>query len=161
MTVARQPSGDDRLILAGDFLDFPVALLFAYWVRPDLLTQWWPRAAQVQPYPGGTYRFSWPERGDTLTGRYTIFKPSEELAFTWHWEHEPASVPALLVTVTFAPLPTGDGSALTLTQGPYKNTPDDQERRASHLEGWTYFLNKLQSLAPATDWTRGLGNDEP
>ncbi len=157
MTVHQVPSSEDMLIMQGDFPGFPPDLLFAYWVRPDLLRQWWPREATVEPRVGGAYSFSWPEQGRRLHGRYTAFEPGKALAFTWSWDAQPSVEPPLTVSVTFAPLQ--DGTRLTLTQGPYRNTPEDQRERASHLEGWTYFLQKLQTLAPADDWTRHLDEE--
>jgi uncharacterized protein YndB with AHSA1/START domain len=157
MTVQQVPSSHDKLVMRGDFPDFPPDLLFAYWVRPDLLRQWWPREAEVDPRVGGDYHFWWPEQGSHLRGRYTTFDPGKALAFTWRWDSQSAAEPTLTVSLAFSSL--GDGTRLALTQGPYTDTADDQRERAGHLEGWTYFLQKLQSLAPAEDWTRHL-NDE-
>jgi|SRR5579885_1900233 len=154
MAVHQVPSGETELIMQGDFPGFPPDLLFAYWVRPDLLRQWWPREAEVEPGVGGTYSFTWPEQGRHLHGRYTTFDPGKALAFTWSWDNQPPSDPSLAVSLTFTPLQ--DGIQLTLTQGPYSATPESQRERTGHLEGWTYFLQKLQSLAPADDWTRNV-----
>lgn len=156
MTVHQAPSSEDKLIIQGDFAEFPPDLLFAFWTRPDLLRQWWPQEAQVEPRVGGTYSFTWPEQGRRLHGSYTVFDPGVALEFTWKWDSQPPSQPSLSVHLEFSPL--SDGTRLTLVQGPYADTPEDHQERASHLEGWTYFLQKLQSLAPADDWTRRLND---
>jgi uncharacterized protein YndB with AHSA1/START domain len=158
MTVQQVPSGDDKLVMQGDFPEFPPSLLFAYWVRPDLLRQWWPREAEVEPGVGGAYSFTWPEQGRRLHGGYITFDPGKALAFTWIWDHETPREPPLTVALAFTP--QQDSTRLTLTQGAYRDTPEDRSERAGHLEGWTYFLQKLQSLAPADDWTRHLDDDQ-
>jgi uncharacterized protein YndB with AHSA1/START domain len=159
MAIQQLPSGADELILAGDFLDFSPRRLFDYWTRPDLLMQWWPRTAEVRPGVGGGYVFSWPERQQTLRGSYTVFDPGRALTFTWQWEHEPPHVPPIAVSLTYTPLPRGDGTALRLVQGLYDSTSGDQEMRSGHLEGWRYFLAKLQRLSPARDWTGGIDRE--
>lgn len=157
MTIQQTPSGEDKLVMQADFPDFPPDLLFAYWVRSDLLRQWWPREAEVEPVVGGEYSFTWPEQGRRLHGRYTAFDPGKSLAFTWSWDNQPPAEPPLTVSLTFTPLQ--DGTQLTLTQGPYNETPGSQRERTGHLEGWTYFLHKLESLAPADDWTHSLDDE--
>jgi uncharacterized protein YndB with AHSA1/START domain len=160
MSVNQLPSGGDQLILSGDFLDFSPDLLFAYWTRPDLLTQWWPRVAEVTPSVGGGYVFSWPDRNQTLRGAYTTFEPGRALTFSWQWDFEPRRDPPILVSLAFSPLARTEGTALRLVQGHYADTPGDREMRAGHLEGWTFFLAKLQRLAPPRDWTRSVTDDE-
>jgi uncharacterized protein YndB with AHSA1/START domain len=160
MAIQQLPSGNDELILAGDFLDFSPRRLFDYWTRPDLLTQWWPRQAEVRPGVGGGYVFSWPERQQTLRGSYTVFDPGRALTFTWQWDHEPPHIPPIAVALSFTPLHRTQGTALRLVQVPYADTPSDQEtRNEHHLEGWTYFLAKLQRLSPAGDWTGSIDRE--
>ena len=48
----------------------------------------------------------------------------------------------LLFALAFAPL-AGCGTTLTLTHGPYDESPGSQEMRTGHLEGWTHFLSRL------------------
>ncbi len=136
MTIQQVPSGKTELRLAGDFYDFSPDRLFAYWTRPDLATQWWPTQAEVTPGVGGGYAFSFPAISKTLRGTYSLFDPGRALAFTWQWDGDPPRQPPLSVSLTFTPLATSRGTALTLTQAPYAETPADQELRASHLEGW-------------------------
>jgi uncharacterized protein YndB with AHSA1/START domain len=161
MTVEDLSASDAELALSGEFLDFTALMLFAYWTRPDLLKQWWPPQAEVEPRAGGAYHYCWPERGDSLRGAFTTFEPGRTLAFTWRWDHEAADAPTRTVTVTFAPAPRDDNRVtLTLRHKPYGDTPAEQEARKGHLEGWNYFLGKLQSLSPAADWTDAYDRDE-
>ncbi len=159
MAIQQLPSSESELRLAADFYDFSPERLFAYWTRPDLVTQWWPRQAEVAPGASGGYVFTFPEIHKTLRGRYTVFAPGRALTFTWAWDDDPPREPPIVVALTFTPLPTSRGTRLTLVQGPYAATPADQALRASHLEGWQYFLGRLQRLSPAADWTGGIDRE--
>ncbi len=121
-----RPSAPDRLIMRGEFPPFAPATLFAYWMTPALFQQWWPQEATTEPRPG------------------------ERLAFTWQWDHEAAHHSE--VAVTFAPRADG-GTTLTLTHGPYTDTPESREERRGHLEGWTHFLSRLHGLDLARERT--------
>ena len=79
-----------------------------------------------------------------LRGHYTAWEPGKRLAFTWAWDHEPATTPTT-VDITFAPNPVG-GTRLTLRYGPYAPTPAGATERQGHLEGWTHFLTRLQAV---------------
>jgi uncharacterized protein YndB with AHSA1/START domain len=119
--------------------------VFRAWVEPHLLTQWWPTEAEVDPRVGGTYRFSWPRQGWHLRGVYREIRPSKRLVFTWRWDHDPD----LLKLVEVDLLRGADGGTLlTVTHGPYDGSERDTELRASHKEGWQYFLGRLATLAP-------------
>lgn len=65
----------------------------------------------------------------------------------------------ITVALTFAPLATSPGTLLTLTQGAHPDTSAGRKLRASHLEGWEYFLDKLARLAPAADWTGSIDRE--
>jgi uncharacterized protein YndB with AHSA1/START domain len=127
--------------------EFPSAspdALFGYWTVPALLCSWWPPLAEVEPLVGGSYAFSWPEAGWRLVGRYTAFEPGQRLGFTWRWLHEP-DAPETEVALAFNAM-EGGGTRLTLTHGPYDETPGSREMRAGHLEGWTHFLGTLHEV---------------
>jgi uncharacterized protein YndB with AHSA1/START domain len=148
LTIRQLPSGADRLVLACAFPDRAPALLFACWTQPELLQQWWPPAAEIEPRLGGIYHFTWPARDWHLRGRYTVFVPERQLAFTWHWDHDPADASTTQVNVAFYPS-LGGGAVLTLIHGPYPDTPAGRDLRAEHLDGWTQFLTRLQQLGPS------------
>ncbi len=102
---------------------------------------------------------SLPKMDWRLRGHYTVFKPGRSLAFTWKWDHDPADAPPKLVTVDFAPAVAPEdvlaggarpGARLTLSHGPYLDTPEEQELRVEHhLAGWRHFLPILQRVAGA------------
>jgi len=145
IAIRQLPSGDDRLVLASAFPDRTPAILFACWTQPELLQQWWPTVAEIEPRVDGAYHLSWPERDWHLRGRYTVFVPERQLAFTWRWDHDQADVATTHVDVAFYPS-LGGGAVLTLIHGSYPDTPAGRDLRAGHLEGWTHFLTRLQRL---------------
>lgn len=137
------PTSTDRLMIAANFPQFAPDVLFEHWTKPDLMCQWWPQQAEIEPGEGGAYHFAWPKMGWHLRGRYVKFDRGRSLSFTWKWDHEAA--PPRHVEIAFDALPDG-GTKITLTHGLYTDSAEDQEERKGHLEGWTHFLGKLQQL---------------
>ena len=137
------PTDASRLMIKASFPRLAPARFIDHWTRPELLALWWPASAQVDARPGGQYHLAWPAMKWDLRGEYTRFEPPRRLAFTWRWDHEP-SLPTRKVDLTIAP--DGGGSGLTLVHGDYDASQRDQDDRVSHLEGWRYFLARLQTL---------------
>jgi uncharacterized protein YndB with AHSA1/START domain len=118
-------------------------VLFTYWINPLLLPKWWPPKAEVDGRLGGAYVMTWPKQNWSLRGTYVKFDPGKTLSFTWAWDHEPDRRPTT-VQIDFEPLGR-NGSRLTLRHGSY--SPEDTEQRKSHLEGWLFFLGRLQAVS--------------
>jgi uncharacterized protein YndB with AHSA1/START domain len=131
----------DRITIVADFPHLKPVQLFDYWTNSELLTNWWPPAAELEPKVGGTYHFSWPKQDWHLRGKYTMFDRGKTLGFTWRWDHEP--IDATRVTIIFHPIPNG-GTRLTLHHEGYSKNSESKEIRDGHVEGWTFFLRKLQ-----------------
>lgn len=143
---AEVPSPPDALVVVADVPTCAPDDLFAYWTRPELLRRWWPPVATVEPRVGGAYHLAWPDRDWHLRGTFTTFAPGAALAFSWRWDHDPAGHPVRRVGIVFAPL--GErGTRLTLTHGQYTTSPEDREERRGHLEGWRFFLPRLQQVS--------------
>ena len=140
MTVAHIPSTLDKAIVVGMFPTCSPDRLFDYWITPPLLTQWWPPEAEIEPYIHSSYHFTWPQMQWHLRGHFTAFDPGRKLTFTWQWDHYPHTTN---VIVDFEPLANGD-TKLTVTHGDYSDSKEDQEARQGHIEGWLYFMGKLQ-----------------
>jgi len=138
-------TGTEQLILTGEVAASPESL-FRHWVEPDLLAQWWAQEAEIDPRVGGEYVLSWPRMGWNLRGRYTRFEPGKQLGFTWNWDHEP-NLPERVVDVRFEP--AAGGTRLAITHGPYSDTPEDQQDRQSHLDGWQHFVQRLAEVVSA------------
>jgi uncharacterized protein YndB with AHSA1/START domain len=137
----------DRLILEGRFTAFTPDELFQHWTNPELLTLWWPEAAEVESREQGRYRLTWPTMGWELTGVYTEFIPGQRLSFTWQWTHEPEAQRE--VTLSFSGLPEG-GTWLTIVHGLYGPSDQDQDQRRGHREGWIHFCMRLAGLREGT-----------
>ncbi|HEX6780019.1 MAG TPA: SRPBCC domain-containing protein [Ktedonobacterales bacterium] len=142
------PTGTDRLVMSANFPQFSPAVLFDYWTKPDLICQWWPQQAEIEPREGGAYHFSWPKMGWSLRGHYVKFDIGHSLNFTWRWDHQ--TTPLRHVEMLFDVLPNGS-TQMTLTHGFYTDSAEDQEERTGHIEGWTHFLGTLQQLEPTEE----------
>ncbi len=140
----QQDTRSDRISLTAVLVDTAAAAAFDRWVVPEQLTQWWPPIAEVDPMQGGSYHFFWPAQNWHLRGRFAEFQPGNRLTYTWRWDHDPHDAETI-VDAHFDALPTG-GTALTVTHGPYPDTEAGRERRQEHLDGWMYFLGRLEAL---------------
>lgn len=143
--VEEVPTSSDQLVIRSDFPNCEPRSLFDYWVKSDLLTQWWPQEAEIDGRDGGAYHLSWPSMNWNLRGEYLIFDPGKTLQFTWKWDTDPPDVPHPTVSLSFEPIFNG-GTRLTLTHAPYDDSLESQEARTGHQEGWTYFLTKLHGV---------------
>ena len=131
----------DRITILADFPHLSPALLFDYWTSADLLTKWWPPAAELDPKVGGNYHFSWSKQDWHLRGKFTMFDRGKTLGFTWKWDHE--SIDVTRVTLVFHSISSG-GTELTLHHEGYSKNSEAKKTRDEHVEGWTFFLRKLQ-----------------
>jgi uncharacterized protein YndB with AHSA1/START domain len=135
----------DQIRVVGDFAAFSPSELFDFFVKPDLVVQWWPREAIVDPRLGGTYEFSWPQQEWHLHGEYTSFEPGKELGFTWSWDHDRTKYEPQQVDITFSPMEDG-GSQMTIVHGPWMDTESEQTDRQGVVEGWIHFGMRLAGL---------------
>ena len=133
----------DHLEIVAEFPDKGPEDLFRFWTDPRLISKWWPPSAQIEAKQGGSYVLTWPRQNWFLRGTFNRFVPGKYLSFTWKWDHEPEK-PLTEVQLKFERL--GDhGTRLTLNHGKYDI--NDREQRQSHLDGWLFFLGKLQSAS--------------
>ena len=131
----------DRITITADFPSLSLDQLFDYWTNTDLLTKWWPPTAELEPKLGGIYHYSWPKQDWHLRGKFTMFDRGKTLGFTWKWDHEPIDVTR--VTILFQSIPNV-GTRLTLHHEGYSKNSEAKKIRDEHVEGWTFFLRKLQ-----------------
>lgn len=149
----------DRLELTALLPAVDVNVAFGRWVVPEQLTQWWPPVAEVEAQPGGRYHFSWPAQGWNLRGIFTELRPGARLSYTWQWDHDPDDAETV-VDIRFDALP-GGGALMTLTHAPYPDTETGRKRRQEHLDGWMYFLGRLEALSyPLPPSTRIASNSD-
>jgi uncharacterized protein YndB with AHSA1/START domain len=117
------------------------------WTEPDQLGRWWPEAAEMDAGTR-TVHLSWARMDWHLRGRIVEWQPSRRLAFTWRWDHEP-DLPERTVTVTLTPLVDESGTELRLTHGTYANGEAESADRQSHIDGWDFFLPRLEAAVSA------------
>ncbi len=135
--------GADHLTIVAEYTHKDPDRLFQFWIDPNLISKWWgPDIVEVDPRLEGNYFLSWSKQNWFLRGKYTQFQRAKLLAFTWKWDHEP-NVHATQVRVDFSKL-DNSGTRLTLTHGDYAD--GDAEQRKSHLDGWNYFLPRIDPL---------------
>jgi len=115
----------------------------AWFTDAGKLNRWWGEEALIEPRPGGLYEVRWPRLDWVMQGRVAICT-TDTLVYSWSWEHEP-EVPARTVIVHGEAL--DDGTALSITHGPYRSdesrlTEEDTDRDG-HREGWLTFIPGL------------------
>ena len=140
------PTGADHMIVTAELPLLSPTQAFAACTTPELITQWWPQEAEIEPKLGGHYRLRWPSMNWELFGQFTEFEPGERLGYTWNWAHQP-DLSTRIVTIDFEPLATG--SKVIVQHGIYGDSAVEQEDRQGHIDGWVYFLGRLQELNPA------------
>ena len=131
----------ERLIAA------PPEVLFALWIEPAHLLQWWaPDGYEasvdvLDVTPGGRWRTAMrrPDGAVVATsGVYRIVDPPHRLSFTWAWESESgARGHESEVAVTFEPAP--GGTRLVLLQQRFESK-DVCDR---HAIGWSSALDRI------------------
>lgn len=135
----------DRLIVSTVFSGVSAGDLFAYFIDPVLLTRWWPEEAHVDAQTGGIYHMMWPQMEWTMRGSIRKLETGRVLSFDWKWDHEP-QLPNRIVDIRFEPTDESEGTRMFLTHHPYGTSESEQEDRASHLDGWQYFLGRLLEI---------------
>jgi uncharacterized protein YndB with AHSA1/START domain len=100
---------------------------------------------------GGSYHFSWPKQNWHLRGSFTEVVDYGRLVFTWKRDHE--TVDQTSVELTFDPM-LPDGTKLTLQHTGYGDDAVGRKIRDEHVEGWMYFLGKLQEQVEASSGAR-------
>lgn len=143
--ITQRPTDQTRLVVQATFPHLSPHELFDCFTQPERLIQWWPPQAVTDPQLGGRYTLSWPEMNWQLVGEYLTFEPGQRLVFSWQWPHAP-HLPQRHVEIIFSPNEVG--AQIVLTHAVYADTPQDQEDRQSHWEGWRHFFAQLQTLTP-------------
>lgn len=122
------------------YIDAPPAIVFAMFVQPELLVRWIGDSAELDPRPGGVFRFTLGDR-DACRGRYLAVDPPRRVVFTWGWERaEAIPVPADSTTVEVDLTPRGSGTHLRLVHRGL-----DGDAMLLHEHGWQRFLDQLRA----------------
>lgn len=117
---------------------------FALITEPERLRRWKTVSARVDLRAGGDYRWTIVP-GHAAAGSFREVVPGRRLVLGWGWEGSDDLPPdSSTVTVTLEPTEGG-----TLVRLVHEGLTAEQE--ATHLEGWTHFLERLARAAAAGD----------
>jgi uncharacterized protein YndB with AHSA1/START domain len=128
-------------------LDLPAgpAEVYELFVDPAKLVSWIGLAADLEPRPGGRFRFE-VMPGQFCEGEYVELDPPHRLVLTWGWSDPRLGLPpgTSRVEVTLAEHAAGTRLRLVHTRLP-------GDLRAVHDEGWGRFLERLSRVVAGRD----------
>ena len=128
-------------------IDATPETVWEFLVDPEKATQWMGTSASFDVRPGGKYRVD-VIPGNVARGEFVEIDPPRRLVFTWGWEPGSKSqVDPGASTVEFTLVPDGEG---TLLRFAHRGLPSE-ESAASHLHGWTHYLDRLAAVAGGSD----------
>jgi len=114
---------------------------FALITEPERLRRWHTISARVDLRVGGDYRWTIVP-GHSAVGTFREIEPGKRVVFGWGWDgQEDFGADTSTVTITLTPV--AGGTELTLHHTGFLN----EEQAASHNEGWTHYLGRLEQVA--------------
>ena len=119
--------------------------VFRWFVRPELLVRWIGIDAQLEPWPGGRFRFEITD-GQWCSGRYLEVVPGRRVVVTWGWDSGAIPVPPGSSTVTVDLVEHPEGTLVRLVHSDLA-----PEARRLHAEGWARFLPRLAAVVAGRD----------
>lgn len=122
-------------------------VVFEFFVAPARLVRWIGIGAQLEPVPGGRFRFE-VAPGQYCEGHYLEVDPPARVVFTWGWTEPWWGLPprASLVEVDLTETDQGEGTRLRLV---HHRLPG--ELQALHDEGWVSFLRRLAAVVSGAE----------
>jgi uncharacterized protein YndB with AHSA1/START domain len=123
---------------------------FEMFVDPERLVHWIGISAELEPHPGGRFRFE-VMPGQYCEGEYLVVERPHRLVLTWGWTDPQMGVPpgSSRVEITLRPAgasrrtDAGDPPATALR---LVHTRLATEARPLHDDGWTRFLERLTAV---------------
>lgn len=126
------------------FIECRPQTLFSFFTDPDKMVRWMGRHILLEPKTGGKYRID--VNGDDIAmGEYVEIIPYEKIVMTWGWANSNILPPGSS-TLEFRFAPKDNGTLLVLT---HFDLPT--EKKESHNQGWTHYMDRLQRLAEGND----------
>jgi uncharacterized protein YndB with AHSA1/START domain len=119
--------------------------VFTLLTDPEQYVRWKGTKAKLEPRPRGAFDVGFANGGRAL-GEYVEVVPNRRVVFTWGWDGPDAVVKAGGSTVEIDLEPRGTGTRLRLV---HRGLPVSE--RASHAEGWDFFLPRLTAVAEGRD----------
>ncbi len=118
--------------------------VFEMFVDPARLVRWIGISAELEPRPGGRFRFEI-QPGQYCEGEYVVLHRPHALELTWGWTDPFFDLPAGSSRVRVELTPSALGTRLRLT---HDRLPG--EIRLLHDEGWSAFLGRLGAVLAGT-----------
>jgi uncharacterized protein YndB with AHSA1/START domain len=126
-------------------LPVPPSDAFDMFVDPERLIRWIGISADIEPRPGGRFRFE-VMPGQYCEGRYEVVEPPRHLEFTWGWSDPGMGVPPGSSTVAVSFTPEGPDGLSTRLRLVHRDLPDDDRGPRLHDDGWARFLARLTAV---------------
>jgi uncharacterized protein YndB with AHSA1/START domain len=126
----------------------PVEQVFDMFTDPRQLVRWIGISADLQPRPGGHFRFE-VTPGQFCEGRYIVVERPSRLVFTWGWTDPSIGLPpgTSRVEVTL----TGSGQDASRTRLRLVHSGLAGDLGLLHDDGWSRFLARLTAAAAGDD----------
>lgn len=121
----------------------PPEAVFPWFTDPTKLVRWIGVSADLDPVPGGRFRFE-VAPGQYCEGAYVEVDPPRRLVLTWGWREPTLRVPPGSSRVEVLLAPTAEGGTLLRL---VHVLPDDDDARLLHDDGWSRFLERLRDVA--------------
>jgi uncharacterized protein YndB with AHSA1/START domain len=121
------------------------ATIFPYLVDPDRLVQWMGTEASLNAVPGGEFRVLCGGVNPSA-GEFVEVVPNQKVVFTFGWDVPGHPIPAGSTEVEITLTPDGEQTLLRLT---HRGLPDDAI--GDHVNGWNYYLGRLEKVVDGVD----------
>jgi uncharacterized protein YndB with AHSA1/START domain len=125
-------------------LPAPVEQVFEMFTVPGQLVRWIGISADLQPRPGGRFRFE-VVPGQFCEGQYVIVERPSRLVFTWGWTDPSFELSPGTSRVEVTLTPSGEGGHQTRLRLVHTGLAGDLG--VLHDDGWSRFLARLTAAA--------------
>jgi uncharacterized protein YndB with AHSA1/START domain len=125
-------------------LPAPVEQVFEMFTVPGQLVRWIGISADLQPRPGGSFRFE-VVPGQFCEGQYVIVERPSRLVFTWGWTDPGFGLPPGTSRVEVTLAPSGEDGHQTRLRLVHTGLAGDLG--VLHDNGWSRFLARLVAAA--------------
>jgi len=138
-------------------LPVPVEQVFEMFTDPRQLIRWIGISADLEPQPGGRFRFE-VVAGQFCEGQYVVVDPPGRLVFTWGWTDPGFGLPPGTSRVEVTLTRTGDDGHGTWLRLVHTGLAGDLG--LLHEDGWSRFLARLAAVAAGEEPAR-YPDDQP
>ena len=121
------------------------ATIFPYLVDPDRLVQWMGTEASLNAVPGGEFRVLCGGVNPSA-GEFIEVVTDQKVVFTFWWDLPGHPIPAGSTEGEITLTPDGEHTLLRLT---HRGLPDDAT--TDHVNGWNYYLGRLEKVVDGVD----------